>query len=444
MTTFNYTQKDALDVVKAMQAAGATDAYCSISESMDTSVSVSGGHYDGIELNRSRDIYVMALVGNKSSSMSGNDLSADGIAKLVKQVVSAAQEANEDPYTGLPKPSDYAKNVADMNLVDANPPSYEKLKELAENMSSAAYGDKAIVAVESSASYQLSQVNIATSNGFAGSYQKSYSSMVTSATAEEVDRKAKDYAYKTVVHSADLPQANSLGLQAAKLASGQLNARKLEKSGNLPVVFEPRIGARVLKGNLLSLLSAAGIADGNSYFNPEDIGTGVLAPTITLYDDRARKDGLGARPFSSDGVAGPKKVSFIKQGKLANVFVAVSGQRKLAEKGVKLALNCRGPAYTAFKGGTLTDKALLADIKLGFYVTSIMGQGFKANSADISYSASGYIIRNGKVTDEYVLEASVAGNLITMLNNATFAKNVSQQFGVPLIRVDTAAYVSAK
>lgn len=444
MTTFNFTQKDAQKAVDALLKAGATDGYCQIVESVDTSAAVSGGHYDGIELNRSRDIYLTAYVGQKSASVNGNDLSSKGIATLVKQVVSSAKDASDNPYEGLPAPSDYAQDVASMDLVDKNPPSYAQLKTLAEEMSAAAYKNKAVVAVTSTAQYQLSQVCIATSNGFAGSYQKSYSSMVTSATAEKGSYKAKDYGYKTVVHAKDLPKAASIGRKAAKLAAGQLNIGKLEKSGTMPVVFDKRIGGRTLKGNLLSLLGASAIADGNSYFNPEDIGGQVVGDNITLYDNRARKDGIGARPFNGVGVAGPKKVTYIQQGRLKDVYLSVQGQRKLAEVGVNLPLNGRSPAATAFKGGEVSDNALLADIKLGFYVTSVMGQGFKANSADISYSASGYIIRDGKVTNEYVLEASIAGNLIDILNKATLAKNVDTQFGVPLIRIDDSIYVTAK
>ena len=58
-----------------------------------------------------------------------------------------------------------------------------------------------------------------------------------------------------------------------------------------------------------------------------------------------------------------------------------------------------------------------------------MGHGFKPSRGDMSFTIGGYVIENGIITDDYVLEATLSGNLIEMLNNTTFAQDLKFKYG---------------
>ncbi len=49
------------------------------------------------------------------------------------------------------------------------------------------------------------------------------------------------------------------------------------------------------------------------------------------------------------------------------------------------------------EAGTLSPKALIADIKQGFYVTELMGMGVNGVTGDYSRGAAGFWIENGEI-----------------------------------------------
>jgi PmbA protein len=87
--------------------------------------------------------------------------------------------------------------------------------------------------------------------------------------------------------------------------------------------------------------------------------------------------------------------------------------------------------------GRLTPAELMADIKLGLYVTELIGMGINGVTGDYSRGAAGFMIRDG-VLAEPVAEITIAGNLIEMFANLTPANDLVFRRGTdaPTIRVD--------
>ena len=77
-----------------------------------------------------------------------------------------------------------------------------------------------------------------------------------------------------------------------------------------------------------------------------------------------------------------------------------------------------GPSATNLyiAAGKMKPDELMADIKSGFYVTSLMGHGINMVTGDYSRGAAGFWIENGKIAHP-VSEVTVAGNLTTFYNS---------------------------
>src|SRR6202030_2178368 len=68
------------------------------------------------------------------------------------------------------------------------------------------------------------------------------------------------------------------------------------------------------------------------------------------------------------------------------------------------------PSNLYLAAGTLTPAELMADIKLGVYVTELIGMGVNGITGDYSRGAAGFMIRDGAIA-EPVAEITIAGNL---------------------------------
>lgn len=79
----------------------------------------------------------------------------------------------------------------------------------------------------------------------------------------------------------------------------------------------------------------------------------------------------------------------------------------------------------------------MADVKLGLYVTEMIGSGVNPVTGDYSRGASGFVIRDG-VRAEPVDEITIAGNLVDMFRALAPASDLEHRraVNVPTLRVD--------
>jgi PmbA protein len=95
------------------------------------------------------------------------------------------------------------------------------------------------------------------------------------------------------------------------------------------------------------------------------------------------------------------------------------------------------PSNLYLAPGALTPAELIADIKLGLYVTELIGMGINGVTGDYSRGAAGFMIRDGALA-EPVAEITIAGNLIDMYLNLTPANDLRFRRGTdsPTVRVE--------
>src|SRR3974390_246682 len=97
----------AADAVARAQAAGATDAECTIAEGDEFSANVRMRELENLKEAGSRAAGLRILRGKPTASSYPSDLSADGIEHLVRSAVELADITTEDPFAGLPEPGEF-------------------------------------------------------------------------------------------------------------------------------------------------------------------------------------------------------------------------------------------------------------------------------------------------------------------------------------------------
>ena len=96
-----------------------------------------------------------------------------------------------------------------------------------------------------------------------------------------------------------------------------------------------------------------------------------------------------------------------------------------------------GSSNVHMEAGGQSPEALMADIRLGLYVTQLIGMGVNAVTGDYSRGASGFRIVNGELAGP-VAEFTIAGNLIPMFAALRCANDLEwhRSVNVPTIRID--------
>lgn len=433
-----------LDLVSSLltlaKQAGADSADAAMFESAAVSVALRLGKPENIERSESRGFGLRVMVGKKQAIVSSTDTSTDTLSSLAERAVAMAKAAPEDPHIQLAPRELLATNIPDLDLYDSNEPSVEWLMDAARGTEEAALAVEGITNSEGAdAGYSSSRFSIATSNGFAQSYQTSSSSISVSVLAGEGTFMERDDDYSAARFITDLAAPALIGRTAAERAIKRLHPRKAQ-TAQVPVVFDPRI-SRTLLGSFASAINGAAIARGTSFLK-DKMGEQIFHKNITIIDDPYRVRGLASRPFDGEGVSG-KRRALIDQGVLTSWLLDLRSASLLGlsttGNAVRGLSSPPSPSSTNLhmENGTLSPLELMQDIKSGFYITDLFGMGINIITGDYSQGASGFWIENGEIAYA-VSEVTIAGNLSDMFLNLTPANDLTFRYGAnaPTIRLE--------
>lgn len=153
------------------------------------------------------------------------------------------------------------------------------------------------------------------------------------------------------------------------------------------------------------------------------IGEKISNELITIVDDPFLKDALGSTGFDSEGVA-TKYKKLIDKGVLKTFLHSLKTAKKDGVeptgngfKGYKSSISI-GPTNLYIEPSETSFDDLINDVKDGLLVTEVQGlhSGLNTISGDFSLSASGFLIKEGKI-DRPVNQITIAGNYFDMLND---------------------------
>lgn len=429
------------ELIKAAKAAGADAADAIVVDGASVSVTCRLGKLEQLERSEGGDIGLRVLMGKKQAIVSSADRSREALRELVDRAVSMARTVPEDPFCGLAGADQIAKSLPVLDICDPAEVSAETLIAKARTCEETALAVKGVTNSDgASASWGRSKVAIAASNGFMRTYESSGSSLSVSVLAGDAAQGMEtDYDYTSAVYFADLKSPEEIGQSAGARAVRKLGGRKMP-SAKVPIVFDPRV-ARGLVSHLLGAINGASVARGTTFLK-EAMNTNVFAAGVNIIEDPHRQRGLRSKPCDAEGLPNHKR-ALIEDGRLTSWILDLRSARQLQLAPTGHAARSTGspPSPSAtnvyLAAGQDTPAALMADIKEGFYVTDLVGQGVNMVTGDYSRGAVGFWIENGKPGFP-VSEVTIAGHLAEMFKALRPANDLELLFGVdaPTVRID--------
>jgi len=430
-------------LLDAARKAGADSADAVYVGEESVGIGVRMGALEDIGRSEGEEIGLRLFVGTRSAQVSSSDLGASALDQMVERAVAMAAEAPEDSYAGL-APADLLAPgpFEEFDIFDAAAEGFSPatLKAMALEAEDAARAIAGITNSEGgSASAGTSVMALATSTGFRAASRGSGFSVSAVVVAGEGGGMQRDYDYHQARHFADLEPPGSIGRSAGERTIARLNPVKVE-TGPMPILFDQRVAASLI-GHLLGAISGSSIARKTSFLlGHED--EQLFDSHIRIVDDPHRIRGLRSRSFDGEGLPTTAR-ALIDRGRLTGWLVNSASGRQLglpptghASRGVN------GPPGVSasnlwLEAGSESPVQLMQDVKLGIYVTELIGMGINGLTGDYSRGAGGFLIRNGQLA-EPVSEITIAGNLLTMYKAMVPANDLRFRGAInsPSVRID--------
>ena len=442
-------QQLAADVVERALRAGATQAEAVIREGDEFSTLVRLGQVETLKESGARGIGVRVFLGSNGAHRTANTSTSDfteaGLDQLVRGAIDLAQVTSEDPFAGLPDQAAMGQLDGNLDLYYEDVysmPAAERI-EYARRAEAAALSADPRLKNSDGGSFDAATGHkvMANSRGFVGEYRRSYCSVAAMPIAQtEQGGMQRDYWFSSARTLGKLASPESIGAEAARRTLRRLNARRVATQ-RVPIVFAPEI-ARSLVGNVFEAANGDSVYRGASFW-ANQLGQQVASSNVTVIDDGTIPGLFGTAPFDGEGLP-TRRTVIVENGVLKNYLLNTYTGRKLNMQSTGNA--SRGLAGTPgigagnlfLENGSVSPDQLLADVKVGFYVTELMGFGVNMVTGDYSRGAAGLWIENGELTFA-VEEITIAGNLKETLNNVSAIANDLEFRGAvasPTLRID--------
>ncbi len=435
----------AADVIRRAMQGGATAAEAVAMDGSEFSTVVRLGEVETLKESGSRGIGVRVVFGQRAASTYSSDLSSEGIRQMVDSALALAKITSEDPFAGIPEPSQLGKLDGDLNLYHedvyslstADRINYARRAERAALDADSRITNSEGGTFDAAVGYKV----LANSHGFIGDYQRSYCS-VSAVPIAQVEGSAmqRDYWYSVANTLKKLESPEEVGQIAAKRTLRRLGARKV-KTAKVPIVFEHTI-AGALVGHIFEAVNGDSVYRHASYLSGK-LGDRIAGDNINIVDDGTMPGGFGTSPFDSEGVPSRKTV-VVDTGVLKSYLLNTYTAKKLglqttgnASRGLAGTPGI-GPGNFFLQPGTKTAQEIIAEIDEGLFVTEFLGFGVNLVTGDFSRGASGLWIQNGELTFP-VEEITVAGNLKDMfLNVAEIGSDLQFRSAIasPTLRIE--------
>src|SRR5256714_4207082 len=193
------------DAVARAMKSGATAAEAIVREASEFSTLARLGQVETLKESGSRAVGLREFIGRRAASTYSSDLTEEGIQRLVKGALDLTKVTSEDPYAGLPEPSQLGSLPGDLQLyhedVYSLPP--EERIEYARRAESAALSVDPRIKNSDGGSFDASAGRkvLANSLGFVGDYRRSYCSVSASRIAQAEDGSMQRYARSSLART---------------------------------------------------------------------------------------------------------------------------------------------------------------------------------------------------------------------------------------------------
>ena len=435
----------AQDVVRRAMQGGAAAAECVVREGDEFSTVVRLGQVETLKEAGSRAIGVRVFIGKRAASTYSSDFSREGLDRMLQSALALARITSEDPFGGIPEPSQLGALTTDLDLYHPDVyslPGQERI-DYARRAEKAALDFDPRIKNSEGGSFDAATGRkiFANSHGFVGEFRRSYCSVAAVPIAQdEKGLMQRDYWFSVARSMGRLESAEQVGRVAAQRTLRRLGARKV-KTAKVPVVFDPLVANSILD-HIFEGVNGDSVYRGATFLAGK-LGQKIAADDVTVIDDGTMPGGFGSSPFDGEGVP-TRRTVVLENGVLKSYILNTYTAKKLglqttgnASRGLAGTPGI-GPGNYFLQPGKKTPKEIIAEIADGLYVTEFLGHGVNLVTGDYSRGASGLWISGGELTYP-VEEITVAGNLKELFLNISQIGNDLEFRGAiasPTIRVD--------
>ncbi len=416
---------------------GATDTEVVIFKSYGKSLEIRNSVKEKIEEFDTFNIGIRVFKGKKFSILSTNKIDEKSLIKLSEKAAEIAEISPEDSFSGIATKNDMNMHPVNKKIKiftnDDFEPSIDKIETRANEIENYAlnFSDK-IISDGVQVAWSKSETYYSNSNNFHDKHLKSNNLNSLTLLTSKSDKMVRDYGYSSKVFYNDIEESKLIAEKAAKKVLEKIGSTKAP-TGKFPVIFEPRVAKSILN-HIISALNGTSIINGTSFLKGK-LNEHIFNKKINVIDDPHLSKGLGSKLFDAEGL-GTKKIELVSNGILKNYFLNLSSARQLG-----LNTNCNavrsltsppsiGVSNAMIMPGDIDEKDMIKNISSGFYITELLGSSVSLITGDYSRGASGFWIKNGKLSNP-ISEATIAGNLKEMFlqmvpaNNLEFNSTVS-------------------
>ena len=368
------------------------------------------GDVENIQYHNDEALTVTCIDGKRKGVASTNNLSDESIELTIEKSKTIASFLETDKHQGLAKENLINEFDIDCGINFPKELSTEELINMTiECEKSALDYDKRINNSEGS-EYAYSQSNnlILNSHGAAGSYSSTSYTLSCVVIAEEEGLKERDYAYSTRRSFNQIGDPKTIGHESAKKVISRLGAKSIS-TRKCPIILTPELSVGLFS-SFLSAINGNNIYKKNSFLR-DFINKKVFSDHISISEQPNVKEGLGSRPFDSEGVITSDKL-IVEDGVLNTYLLDTYSASQLSLKSTgnsgysNILINSTKPMMSN----------LVESIDNGILVTELMGSGANMLTGDYSRGAFGYLIENGKISYP-VTNFTIASNMIEMFKN---------------------------
>ena len=415
-------------------------------EKMSRSVEFKGWKIRGSESAQERGYAVRVVVDGKIGTAATTDVSA--IDRMLENAIQAAQFGEKLDLVFPSKAEHYeSPDIFDNRLADTGINTLADMgKELVAQLEK--YRDDCDSEIGVSTSQ--SKLRIANTNGFDQEYRKSSFSLSGYLTRVKENDIYMAWDYFVSTH---FPEDNGKAVNpiVEKIDDVMQYADTIvpAPTGRIPVIFDPH-GAMVLLYPL-----SMGINGNNIYTRTspvcDKLGQTLFDKKLTVVDDGTMDRRSSSAPFDSEGIP-KRKLPLVEKGVLKNFVFDLTTAKKAGYESNGCASRSLfsppspGTSNIVIEGGANSYSDILADIKEGIIVESVlgMGQGNILSGAFSNPIATGFKIENGKIVGR-VKNLAIAGNVYDNLKDITAISSdrkwIYGSYLIPYLRLDNISVV---
>src|SRR6184192_1152158 len=210
----------AQDLVRQAMS-GATAAECVIREGDEFSTLVRLGQVETLKESGSRSVGVRVFHGKRSASTHSSDFSRQALDRMLNSALELAKITSEDPFSGIPEPSQLGSISGDLDLYSADVyslPGEERIA-YARRAEKAALDFDARIKNSEGGSFDAATGHkiFANSHGFLGEYRRSYCSVAAIPIAHDANgAMQRDYWFSVARSLGRLDSPEHVGKVAAE------------------------------------------------------------------------------------------------------------------------------------------------------------------------------------------------------------------------------------